>query len=593
MTPEQPQNPGSFRLPFGLTVERATIWLFLLLIAYSLRSFFTTVFMTFILSYVVHNLVTVLIGAKKHPEREDLKVRKWVIVLVYLVALLVGYGIAQSIVPLAVEQGRWLTTQLPQINPDKVRDDLLARTIGRFEFSRFKRSPEYDKAFKEFVSTRYNSLNFQEAVQLRKQVYQTFEEDLVQQLGQDAVRNLKTSNAFDDHYKQWLLANRAEKELDSSPDLRRRLTEDYDASYKLINGEAEAAKARTLPSYIEKRAATNLTRVTSQLFSAGTYREAAEADLAQRLGKEAAHSLSPSERKERFRTFFNSQIPKRFVNFPFTIEKFEQLEGVKNEAEFQKVVGPNGGEGMTADEKFQAWKEMELAKASPIRDALGDGSQFVRTQLPQLTDWLASTLNSMISFGLTALLSLTFSAMIVWEIPQIRRALVSIKGTRAEIIYDEIAPGLQRLGSVVGLAFTAQFVIATIDASLAYACLALLKVPSALFLSLIVLVFSLIPYFGVLLAAPVIFLVCLQSGGARLAFQSLMVFFVIHEVEAWFLSPWILGEFLQLSPLLVVFVLFTAQPLFGIWGLLLGAPVAEFLIKYVFLQPVREQPRSN
>src|SRR4051794_39769389 len=100
-----PQSP--LTLPFGLSVERLTIWLVLMLVAYSLRGFFTTVFMTFILTYVVSKAVGFLTDARNHPENEERWIRKPLVVFVYLMMLSVGYLAAQSIIPLAIEQGRW------------------------------------------------------------------------------------------------------------------------------------------------------------------------------------------------------------------------------------------------------------------------------------------------------------------------------------------------------------------------------------------------------------------------------------------------------------------------------------------------------
>lgn len=44
------------------------------------------------------------------------------------------------------------------------------------------------------------------------------------------------------------------------------------------------------------------------------------------------------------------------------------------------------------------------------------------------------------------------------------------------------------------------------------------------------------------------------------------------------LSPRIVGRFLHLHPVLVLAVLVLGEHLFGIWGLLLGVPVAVYAI---------------
>jgi predicted PurR-regulated permease PerM len=230
--------------------------------------------------------------------------------------------------------------------------------------------------------------------------------------------------------------------------------------------------------------------------------------------------------------------------------------------------------------------ERRLAKEHPLSSLLGDTSELVRSWFPKVTGWLTTAINEILNFGFTALISLALSLMIVWEIPRLKAGLERVRGTRAEWILDEIAPEVVRLGTVIGVAFTAQFVIASIDASLAFVALTYLKLPSPVFLSLLVLVACLVPYVGVLIAALPILIVALQQGGVSLGLNTAFWLFMIHELEAWILSPKIMSGFLKLSPMMVVLVLCVAEPLFGLWGLILGVPVAVFLINDVLLKPL-------
>jgi predicted PurR-regulated permease PerM len=47
----------------------------------------------------------------------------------------------------------------------------------------------------------------------------------------------------------------------------------------------------------------------------------------------------------------------------------------------------------------------------------------------------------------------------------------------------------------------------------------------------------------------------------------------IHQVEANFLNPKIIGVAARLHPVLVVFVLIVGEHFFGLWGALLAVPV--------------------
>ena len=61
------------------------------------------------------------------------------------------------------------------------------------------------------------------------------------------------------------------------------------------------------------------------------------------------------------------------------------------------------------------------------------------------------------------LLSLLFSFLIVFDLPNLKRGIVSLKETKLRYVYEEMADSLIRFGETVGRAFEAQFQIAVIN----------------------------------------------------------------------------------------------------------------------------------
>ena len=55
---------------------------------------------------------------------------------------------------------------------------------------------------------------------------------------------------------------------------------------------------------------------------------------------------------------------------------------------------------------------------------------------------------------------------------------------------------------------------------------------------------------------------------------------VIHAIEAYVLNPRIMAMKMKLNPVLVLVILFISHHYFGLWGVLLGVPVAFYLFKY-------------
>src|SRR5687768_7054155 len=109
-----PENRSA--LPFAWSWEKLAVWLLFGALVYALRPVFSTLFMTYIMSYAAHRVVSFLTGSP-HEARQGF--RRLVICIVYLASLGIGFLVAQSVVPRAVAQGKWLLGQLTDINFDR------------------------------------------------------------------------------------------------------------------------------------------------------------------------------------------------------------------------------------------------------------------------------------------------------------------------------------------------------------------------------------------------------------------------------------------------------------------------------------------
>lgn len=66
---------------------------------------------------------------------------------------------------------------------------------------------------------------------------------------------------------------------------------------------------------------------------------------------------------------------------------------------------------------------------------------------------------------------------------------------------------------------------------------------------------------------------------------------IIHIIEAYGLNPMIYGKHLKLNPVLVLIILLIAYHSFGLWGMILGVPVAYYFIHDVFGVPLWDRHR--
>ncbi|HEV7239045.1 MAG TPA: AI-2E family transporter [Thermoanaerobaculia bacterium] len=189
--------------------------------------------------------------------------------------------------------------------------------------------------------------------------------------------------------------------------------------------------------------------------------------------------------------------------------------------------------------------------------------------------------NVAISVALQFVLAILLSFLLIWDLPKTREGLGRFAEGRTADIYREIVPGLKAFGTMLGRAFEAQSVVAVVNAILSTIVFLLLGLPSIALLAMIVFVCSYIPILGMFLSTlPAAFL-ALRLGGITHVLWLIAGIAVIHVIEAYMLNPLIYGRHLRLHPLATLVILMVAEHLFGVWGLLLGVPLAAFVLKYV------------
>lgn len=195
--------------------------------------------------------------------------------------------------------------------------------------------------------------------------------------------------------------------------------------------------------------------------------------------------------------------------------------------------------------------------------------------------------NAAIVFALQFVLSIILSLVLIWDLPRTTAYLRRLSEGRTAEIYREITPSLSAFGVMLGRAFEAQSVVAIVNALLSVILFVALGLPSIALLAVIVFACSYIPILGMILSTLPAALLALRVGGMTHVLWLVLGVLVIHAVEAYMLNPLIYGRHLRLHPVAVLLILVIAEHLLGVWGLLLGVPVAAFVLKYVIEgQPV-------
>ena len=196
---------------------------------------------------------------------------------------------------------------------------------------------------------------------------------------------------------------------------------------------------------------------------------------------------------------------------------------------------------------------------------------------------------SVFSYASSFLMSLLFSFLIVLDLRKITRGVQGLKFTKIGFIYDEVADNIAGFGRVLGRALEAQLFIAVCNTILTAIGIWVLGLPNLLVLSTIVFFCSFIPVVGTFISSTPIALLALQSGGVTTMMIAIAMIMVVHALETYVLNPQIYGHHMHMNPVLVLIVLTIGGKLFGIWGLILGIPIVNYVFRHAIRSPA-ERP---
>jgi predicted PurR-regulated permease PerM len=283
--------------------------------------------------------------------------------------------------------------------------------------------------------------------------------------------------------------------------------------------------------------------------------------------------------------YLRSTIPESLLaELPAKPDESGTTSGTGAAPESPTEVGPLPPGGTAEQVQMQTPGERELLRAAKEDEAVIH--LFLGYQIKRLTNAAPGMIRAMWAGSATILLALLFSFLISLDLLRLGEEVRNLRNSRLRDFYEETALPVVRFGYTVGRTIQAQAMIAMVNTLLTFIGLSLLGVPSLSVLSLIVFLCSFIPVLGVFISTVPIVLVAINSDGLNLAVLSVLMVIVVHAIEAYLLNPMIYGKHLKINPVIVLIILFIGHHAFGVWGMLLGVPVAHYFLHDVFGVPI-------
>ncbi len=219
---------------------------------------------------------------------------------------------------------------------------------------------------------------------------------------------------------------------------------------------------------------------------------------------------------------------------------------------------------------------------------------FPETYITGVWEFIYGLLQKALHYFSWFFIALLFSFLITLDLPHLTKGVRHLRDTRLSDFYHETADSIVLFAKVVGENFRAQLFISTLNTILTAICLNLLGIKAVVLLCTIVFICGLIPVLGMLISSVPIVLMAINSGGIELGLWALLIIIGIHMLETYVFNPYIVSSVMRINPVMTLIILYVAHSIMGMWGMLLGVPIAVYLYRKIDYVPsaVRKKKKA-
>ncbi|KRN88413.1 AI-2E family transporter [Ligilactobacillus ceti] len=206
--------------------------------------------------------------------------------------------------------------------------------------------------------------------------------------------------------------------------------------------------------------------------------------------------------------------------------------------------------------------------------------------------FLFSSLASIGTMSFTFFMSLLMSFFYTVECKQVKKFSSQLLEGPNAWLFSDIYYFAKKFTNTFGVVLEAQFMIALINTIITTGFLAILKMPQLVTLSVLIFILSMIPVAGVILSFLPMAFIGYSVGGIRYVIYIVIMLMVVHALEAYVLNPKLMSSKTDLPIFYTFIILFIAERLFGVWGLIVGIPIFTFILDVlgVKIKSIRKQP---
>ena len=238
----------------------------------------------------------------------------------------------------------------------------------------------------------------------------------------------------------------------------------------------------------------------------------------------------------------------------------------------------------TAIEKLNALPEDSILKSQQVEEAIksiGDAiqnidfKQYVSTE--RITGYIKSVLG--VASGIfDVFVSIVVSVYILLQRDQIYgffNKLTMVMFDKKTC--DKIGEYIDSTNKIFFKFISSQVIDGIIVGILVTIAMSIIGVKYAVLLGFMIGLFNVIPYFGAIIAVAISILITLITGGISQTLIMAIVVIVLQQIDSNIINPKIIGNSLEISPLLVIFAVTVGGAYWGVLGMFLAVPVVAVL----------------
>ena len=235
-------------------------------------------------------------------------------------------------------------------------------------------------------------------------------------------------------------------------------------------------------------------------------------------------------------------------------------------------------------EKWGALPEDSILKSQQAQDiikALGesiqgtDYKQYISTE--RITGYIKSVIG--VASGIfDVFVSVVVSVYILLQRGSIIRFFKKL--TMAifdEKICEKIGTYVDSTNRIFFKFISGQLIDAVVVGILVTVAMSIIGVKYSILLGFIIGLFNIIPYFGAIVAVAISILITIITGGVSQTLIMAIVVIILQQIDSNIINPKIIGNSLEISPLLVIFAVTVGGAYWGVLGMFLAVPVVAVL----------------